>query len=74
VSHDAGYGDRRADWLDSGRSGYSRAGWRSCGVVYLPPDPASHTSYVAGEIAQSAPLTSAQERPAVDHEREPGDC
>ena len=45
-------------------------------MVYLPPDPASRTSYVAGEIAQSARLTGAQERerPSVDHERGPGDC
>ena len=32
--------------------GAERRGWRELRPVYLPPDPASRTSYVAGEIAQ----------------------
>ena len=48
---DAGDGDRRADRLDRGADGAQGAG-AELRPAYLPPDPASRTSYEAGEIAQ----------------------
>ena len=48
---DAGDGDRRADRLDRGLT-VLKDRVRELRPVYLPPDPASRTSYVAGEIAQ----------------------
>ena len=51
ISDDAGDGDRSAGGLDAGDDGVHR--WvRELRPVCLPPDPASPTAYVAGEIAQ----------------------
>ena len=50
-SRDAGDGDRGADRLDPFDPHTERPG-RGVAAVYLPPDPASRTMYVAGEIAQ----------------------
>ena len=49
---DAGDGDRGADRLGRGRSGCCKDRVAELRPVYLPPDPAGRTTYVAGEIAQ----------------------
>ena len=52
VSDDAGDGDRRADRLAVLDPDAERAGCAELRPAYLPPDPASRTSYAAGELAQ----------------------
>ena len=49
---DAGDGDRGADRVGPGDDGADGARVAELRPVYLPPDPASRTNYVAGEIAQ----------------------
>jgi transposase len=52
VADDAGDGDRGADRLGAVVDGVAGSSGGAAGGVYLPPDPASRTAYVAGEIGQ----------------------